>query len=157
VARIVDELRRSGEAVVSLVAEHGTQIAGHVMFGRLKAPMRALVLSPLGVLPEFQKAGIGSALVRKGLERAREQDWQAVFLVGSPVYYGRFGFSAAAAEGYTSPYYVGRSRFASLTTPSACRPDHVSGRLRRRYQAVPGASGVAESPIADGLMSASVC
>jgi putative acetyltransferase len=105
VVRIVDDLRQSREAVISLVAEHETRIVGHVMFSRLRAPMRALVLSPLGVLPDFQKAGIGSALVRKAMERARQQDWQAIFLVGSPAYYGRFGFSSAAAEGYTSPYY----------------------------------------------------
>ena len=105
VTRVVDDLRRSGDAAISLVVEHEANIIGHVMFSRLQAPMRAVVLSPLGVLPDFQGRGIGSALVRAGLERARQDHWQAVFLVGSPVYYGRFGFSAAAAAGYTSPYY----------------------------------------------------
>jgi putative acetyltransferase len=75
------------------------------MFSRLGAPMRALTLSPLGVHPDVQRAGIGSALVRKGLERVRQDQWQAVFLLGSPAYYGRFGFNAAAAAGYASPYY----------------------------------------------------
>ncbi len=105
VVRIVDDLNRSGDAVFSLVAEHETSVVGHVLFSRLGAPMRALTLSPLGVHPDFQRAGIGSTLVRKGLERARQDQWQAVFLLGSPAYYGRFGFDAAAAEGYTSPYY----------------------------------------------------
>ena len=104
VTRIVDELRESGDAIISLVGEHQANVVGHVMFSRLRAPMRALTLSPLGVHPDFQRAGIGSALVRAGLDRARLENWQAVFLVGSPVYYGRFGFSAAAAEGYSSPY-----------------------------------------------------
>ena len=105
VVRIVDDLDRSGDAVISLVAEHEANIVGHVLFSRLAAPMRALTLSPLGVHPEFQRAGIGSALVRNGLEHARHGRWQAVFVLGSPAYYGRFGFNAAAAEGYTSPYY----------------------------------------------------
>ncbi len=103
--RIVDDLSRSGDAVISLVAEHETDIVGHILFSRLGAPMRALTLSPLGVHPDFQRAGIGSTLVRKGLERARQHGWQAVFVLGSPAYYGRFGFDATAAEGYTSPYY----------------------------------------------------
>jgi putative acetyltransferase len=105
VVTIVDDLNRSGEAVISLIAEHETNIVGHVLFSRLKAPMRALTLSPLGVHPDFQRAGIGSALIRKGLDRARQDQWQAVFVLGSPAYYGRFGFNATAAEDYTSPYY----------------------------------------------------
>jgi putative acetyltransferase len=105
VVHIVDDLNRSGDAVISLVAEHETSIVGHVLFSRLQAPMRALTLSPLGVHPDFQRTGIGSSLVRKGLERARQDQWQAVFVLGSPAYYGRFGFNATAAEGYTSPYY----------------------------------------------------
>ena len=105
VVTIVDDLNESGDAVISLLAEHETSIVGHVLFSRLAAPMRALVLSPLGVHPDFQRAGIGSRLVRNGLERARQDQWQAVFVLGSPAYYGRFGFNSAAAEGYTSPYY----------------------------------------------------
>lgn len=105
VVRIVDDLNRSGDAVISLLAEHDTKIVGHVLFSRLKAPIRALTLSPLGVHPDFQHAGIGSTLIRKGVERARQDQWQAVFVLGSPAYYGRFGFNAAAAEGYTSSYY----------------------------------------------------
>lgn len=105
VVRIVDDLNRSGDAAISLVAERETNIVGHVLFSRLQAPMRALTLSPLGVHPDWQKAGIGSTLVRNGLERARQDGWQALFVLGSPAYYGRFGFNAAAAAGYTSPYY----------------------------------------------------
>ncbi len=105
VAHLVDDLRRSGEAIISLVAKRDTKIVGHVLFSRIEAPMRALTLSPLGVHPDFQRAGIGSALVRNGLERAQKENWQAVFLLGSPAYYGRFGFSSTAAQGYTAPYW----------------------------------------------------
>src|SRR5689334_17624081 len=77
VPRIVDDLNRSGDTIISLVAEHETAIVGHILFSRLKAPMRALTLSPLGVHPDVQRAGIGSALVRNGLERVQRDKWQA--------------------------------------------------------------------------------
>ena len=101
---IVDKLRASGHSVISIVAEQAGQITGHVMFSRIEAPMRALALAPVGVIPLFQGRGIGSALIREGLDRARKEGWQAVFVLGNASYYGRFGFSAAAAQGYTSPY-----------------------------------------------------
>src|SRR3546814_20202077 len=60
-ARLVDALRLTGDAVVSLVAERGKQIVGHALFSRLDAPMRALALAPVGVRPDRQGQGIGSA------------------------------------------------------------------------------------------------
>jgi putative acetyltransferase len=103
-ARLVDELRRSGDAVVSLIAAEGDRILGHVLFSKLNAPMRSLALAPVGVRPDSQQQGIGSALIRKGLGRARDDGWEAVFVLGDTGYYGRFGFSVEAAEGYISPY-----------------------------------------------------
>ena len=102
--RLVDALRRSGDAVLSLVAEQDARIVGHILFSRLAAPMRALALAPVGVRPGHQGRGIGSALIREGLERARDGGWAAVFVLGDPAYYGRFGFSVAAAKGYACAY-----------------------------------------------------
>jgi putative acetyltransferase len=102
--RLADDLRRSGETVFSLVAEQAAQIVGHVLFSRIEAPMRALTLAPVGIRPNVQKVGIGSALIRKGLERARQEQLEAVFVLGSPAYYERFGFAAASARSYNSPY-----------------------------------------------------
>jgi putative acetyltransferase len=56
------------------------------------------------VLPDRQRQGVGSALVRAALTRAREGGWAAAFVLGHPAYYGRFGFRADAARGYASPY-----------------------------------------------------
>jgi putative acetyltransferase len=103
-AKLVDDLRRSGDAVISLIAADGNRILGHVLFSKLNAPLRALALAPVGVRPDFQRRGIGSALIRKGLGRARRDGWEAVFVLGDTDYYGRFGFSVEAAEGYISPY-----------------------------------------------------
>ncbi|NNL68130.1 MAG: N-acetyltransferase, partial [Myxococcales bacterium] len=55
---------------------------------------------PLAVLPEAQGRGVGSALVPAALEAARALGWPAVFLLGSPAYYGRFGFRLAAPDGF---------------------------------------------------------
>jgi putative acetyltransferase len=56
-------------------------------------------LAPVAVLPRFQGQGIGSALIRSGLSRCRDLDWQVVFVVGEPAYYSRFGFMMAAPLG----------------------------------------------------------
>lgn len=103
-ARLVDALRQAGDVAVSLVADHGERIVGHILFSRLEAPMRALALAPLGVRPDHQRRGIGSALVRRGLDRARRGGWAAVFVLGEPAYYERFGFDLDAASGYACAY-----------------------------------------------------
>lgn len=109
VADLVDALRTAAAPLppVSLVATVGGQVAGHVMLSasRLDAPRRIVdvyVLSPLGVLPEFQRGGIGTRLVGRAIEAA---GWGVplVFLEGSPDYYGRRGFERADAAGFRSP------------------------------------------------------
>jgi putative acetyltransferase len=102
--RLVDELRKEDLSVISLVAEQSGQIVGHALFSRIQGPMRTLQLAPVGVHPTVQRCGIGSELIRTGLEQATQRRWQAVFVLGDPVYYKRFGFSSRAANGYTSPY-----------------------------------------------------
>ena len=103
-ARLVARLREDGDAAISLVGDEDGRIVGHVLFSPLRAPMRALALAPVAVAPERQRQGLGSALVREGLARARSEGWRAVFVLGEPAYYGRFGFSAALARGFESVY-----------------------------------------------------
>jgi putative acetyltransferase len=103
-ARLVEQLRRDGDAELSLVAIAGEALVGHIMFSPMKAPFRALSLAPVAVLPERQRVGIGVALIRDGLDRAKAAGWQGVFVLGEPDYYGRFGFTAIAASGFASPY-----------------------------------------------------
>lgn len=103
-AVLVDRIRADGDAVLSLVAVDGGAVVGHVLFSGMIAPMRALALGPLGILPGRQRGGIGSALVREGVARAEAAGWQAIFVLGDPAYYGRFGFSVDAARGFDSPY-----------------------------------------------------
>ena len=103
-ARLVAVLRASAGPSISRVAELDGRVAGHVFFSPVglepNAPgFAAAGLGPLGVDPPAQGRGIGSALVRAGLELCPGRGWRAVFVLGDPAYYGRFGFAPAAARG----------------------------------------------------------
>lgn len=92
---------------LSIVAERGRRVIGHVAVTKslLDAPKRlvdVLVLSPLGVLPEFQGRGVGSALVRHALAAAGDA-WPLMFLEGDPRYYSRLGFEAGGGHGFRRP------------------------------------------------------
>jgi predicted N-acetyltransferase YhbS len=84
-ADLVDALRGSGFAELSLVAAEPGAIVGHLLLSRLGAPVRALALAPLSVSPARQGSGLGTALVRRALARAAERGWQAVFVLSNPV------------------------------------------------------------------------
>jgi putative acetyltransferase len=103
-ADLVDRLREDGSVVLSLVAVDYNVIVGHILLTRMDAPFTALGLAPLAVRPDRQRAGIGSQLVGAALDRVRAAGWQAVFVLGDPGYYRRFGFDPALARGFSSPY-----------------------------------------------------
>lgn len=103
-ARLVAQLRRDGDATISLVAVAGDVVIGHVLLSPMSAPFRALGLAPLSVVPEHQKHGVGTALMNAAIARTRQDGWSAVFVLGDPAYYGRFGFRADLAAGFSSPY-----------------------------------------------------
>ncbi|WP_189704369.1 GNAT family N-acetyltransferase [Streptomyces anandii] len=110
VAGLVGSLRDmvTPENGLSLVAEQDGEVAGHVMFTRslLDAPRRLVdvrVLGPLGVRPEFHKRGVGSALVRHGLEILAGREVPLVFVEGDPGYYSRFGFAPGGGLGFRKP------------------------------------------------------
>lgn len=93
---------------LSLVAAEGRKVVGHALFTRAlldasRAPVPVQVLSPLAVRPAFQGRGIGSVLVRTGLDLLTERGVPMVFLEGSPDYYSRFGFVQGGAHGFRKP------------------------------------------------------
>jgi putative acetyltransferase len=105
--RLVELLRASSSFVPewSLVAEMRGRIVGHVMvtFAALEdddgTRRRIANLSPLAVVPEFQRGGIGSALVREICARVDAAGEPLVVLEGSPAYYGRLGFEHSVTYG----------------------------------------------------------
>jgi putative acetyltransferase len=110
VGELVDTLRRSPDWIdgLSLVAVAGDRIVGHILFtaALLDAParlVRVLVLSPVSVAPDHQGRGIGSALIRHGLEVIATRPEPLLFLEGSPAYYRRFGFEAGGELGFRRP------------------------------------------------------
>jgi putative acetyltransferase len=111
-AKLVDALRDGGYSRVSLVAVAQNSIVGHILFSRLpvltaSAPVEALSLAPLAVLPEWQRQGIGSRLVREGLTVSQELGHTIVFVLGHPDFYPRLGFSADLARPVCSPFGAG--------------------------------------------------
>lgn len=108
-ARLVDAVRDGGFVRVSLVAEQAGRVVGHILFSDLAiiteaGTMPALTLAPMAVHPEYQNQGVGSALVRRGLDACRENGDRIVIVVGHPLFYPRFGFSPELASGLESPY-----------------------------------------------------
>ncbi len=109
-ARLVRRLNAEGFTVASIVAIEGDDVVGHVLFSRLSIPdLNAVSLAPVGVVPERQGQGIGSELIRKGLETCTSLGADAVIVVGEPDYYTRFGFSLALGEQFeclwSGPYF----------------------------------------------------
>lgn len=103
-AALVDALRKRNVITVSLVATVDGRIVGHILFTPVtvesnQGSFQALGLAPLAVLPEFQNGGIGSLLVRKGLEECLLGGHAAVFVLGHPEYYARFGFLPSTTYG----------------------------------------------------------
>lgn len=107
VADLNEALRETSDAL-SLVAVDDGQVLGHVMFttSLLDAPrelVKVPVLSPIGVLPERQGQGIGSALIGRGLEILDARGAPLVFLEGHPGFYSKVGFKAGGDLGFRKP------------------------------------------------------
>jgi putative acetyltransferase len=103
-AELIEHLRRDGDLAISLVAEIGGRVCGHVALSPLKSPSRTLALAPLAVQNTSRRQGIGSALVRRAIDFAKFEKSEMIFVVGDPAYYERFGFTAAAAAAFSSLY-----------------------------------------------------
>ena len=103
-AELVDQLREANDGIISLLAEEAGQAVGHVLLSRMRAPFSALGLGPVAVLPDWRRRGIAARLIETGLAQAVNAGWDAVFVLGDPAYYGRFGFRAVEAASFQSPY-----------------------------------------------------
>jgi putative acetyltransferase len=108
-ATLVEDLWAAGLVVSALIAAAQDKVVGHILFSDLAVivdgrTVSAVSLAPMAVLPEHQRRGIGTQLVRRGLEDVRGKGRTAVIVVGHPQFYSRFGFSAALAQKLSSPY-----------------------------------------------------
>lgn len=103
-ADLVERMRARRRVALALVATLGNAIAGHVMLTdvQLRGPgltPRGAGLAPLAVRPAMQRRGVGAALARAAIARARDAGYGFMVVLGDPAYYRRFGFVAGATLG----------------------------------------------------------
>lgn len=135
-AGLVDALRVVARPLVSLVAVEDGRVAGHILFSPVtvdgpQGVSAAMGLAPMAVRPERQNAGIGSALVRRGLAACAALGEDVVVVLGHPHYYPRFGFVPAATKGLSCEYPVPNDVFmVTELVPGALRGR--TGRVKYR-------------------------
>jgi len=126
-ANLVDALRQQARPLVSLVAQEGEEIVGHIMFSPVflggHAELNLMGLAPMAVMPAHQRKGVGSALVRAGLQRCRALGVGAVVVLGHPRYYPRFGFQQSNRFRIASEYDAPPEAFMVLEL----QPSYLSG------------------------------
>lgn len=114
-ARLVDALRAQAAPFLSLVADDGGAIVGHICFTPVTVGAATILgLAPMAVLPARQNEGIGTKLVAAGLDACRRAGFGAVVVLGHPRYYPRFGFAPAAPRGLRCEYGVPDEAFMLL-------------------------------------------
>ncbi len=118
-ANLVDALRKSGVRYISLVYEENKALIGHIFFTPVDLIGSAtgillMGLAPMAVIPARQKQGIGSALVKAGIQECISEGYDALVVLGHPDYYPKFGFVPSVEYGITSEYNVPEDVFMVL-------------------------------------------
>lgn len=111
---LVNKLRKSEAYIpeLSLVAEIDKKIVGHIMFTKVKINNHiALALAPLSVLPQYQKQGIGKALINEGHKIAKELGYEYSIVLGSEKYYPKMGYVTADTFKITAPFDAPKENF----------------------------------------------
>lgn len=132
-ANLVDALREGGFVALSLVADIGGKIVGHILFSHLSiitdaGAVEAISLAPMAVLPSHQRQGIGSKLVEAGLDACRQEGHKIVVVLGHPEFYPRFGFSAELAIPLKNPFGGGEAWMAMELVPGAL--EGIEGQVK---------------------------
>ena len=132
-SRLVEAIRNSDRYIpdLSLVAELDKVVVGHVLFSYIdlvgEETFQVLGLAPLAVLPQMQRQGIGSALVRAGLARAEAMGFAIAIVLGHPQFYSRFGFLPSVGYGIESSFPVPEDVF--MVKPLQHYQDKYRGKV----------------------------
>ena len=118
-ADLVDKLRQTCNDLMSLVAILQNQIVGHILFSPAtiqseKRTIQGMGLAPMAVLPEYQRQGIGSELIRTGIAALKSAGCPFVIVLGHADYYARFDFDPAVHYGIRSEWEVPDEAFMIL-------------------------------------------
>ena len=122
-ANLVDRLRGIG-STFSFVAVESDRIVGHLFFslvtveGKCSKNLSVLGLAPVAVLPNYQRQGIGTRMIREGLKECGRSGFQAVVVLGHPHFYSRFGFIPASRNSLRCEYDVPDDAFMVLELES---------------------------------------
>lgn len=130
-ARLLDELRASAGWIpeLSLVAERDEVVVGHNVCTRGHVGDLACVgLGPIGIAPDVQRGGLGSALMHGMIGAADALGEPLIALLGSPDYYSRFGFVASIELGIEPPEEAWGVFFQAL--PLSAWDDAITGQFR---------------------------
>jgi putative acetyltransferase len=136
-SKLIDKIRAGSNFVpgLSLVAEAGGKIVGHILFSKIKiagsSVFNTLALAPMAVIPDFQKQGIGSKLIKKGMTKAKELGFDSIIVLGHKDYYRIFGFERASKWGIKCPFEV---------------PDEAFMAVELTEKALEGKAGTVEYP-----------
>ncbi len=137
-SNLVDKLRGSA-STFSFVAVQSDRIVGHLLFslvaveGKCSRNLSILGLAPVAVLPNYQRQGIGTLLIRQGLKECARSGFQAVVVLGHPDFYPRFGFIPASRKGLGCEYDVPDEAFMVLELESGALQD-CSGTVKYRSE-----------------------
>jgi putative acetyltransferase len=129
-ANLVNALRNSGCEFISLVAETENKIVGHILFTPVELTgcdnrLKIMGLAPMAVMSQYQNGGVGSSLIKAGLERCRSSGYDAVVVLGYPNYYTKFGFVPSIKYRIRSEYDVPAEVFMILElVPNALKNQH---------------------------------
>jgi putative acetyltransferase len=134
-------LHARNKAPISLVAEDRETIVAHVLFSpvELDPPfphLRLAGLAPIGVLPRYQRRGIGSRLIREGLRLCGDAAYDAVVVLGDPGFYAGFGFVGAAENGLQSEYGAGEHFMVVELRPGALHGVRATAKYAPEFREV---------------------
>ena len=137
-ANLVARLRGIG-STFSFVAVQSDRIVGHLLFslvtveGKFSKNLSILGLAPVAVLPNYQRQGIGTRMIREGLKECGRSGFQAVVVLGHPHFYSRFGFIPASRNSLRCEYDVPDEAFMVLELESGALQE-CSGTVKYRSE-----------------------
>ena len=136
-ANLIDKLRAYCDGLLSLVALHDGKVIGHILFSPVTIEssfgiLKGTGLGPMAVLPEFQRQGVGTELVRAGIEILRKSKCLFIIVLGHPEYYPRFGFGLASRYGVKSQWEGIPDHAFMILWLDKTMMNHVSGVAKYR-------------------------